>query len=427
MESRAPTTPRVDGSEVASGSALGGLAARLATDDDWIPRVSGVVTEAIIRELPEVASKEELRRATRVGAEANIRLLIEFMRTGADPVEAEPPPAAVQHARELVRQGVAIDALLRTYSIGQASCLEEISRTAREALEDAQELSDALHHAARVTLAYVNAVSRVLVERYAQERDSWVRSAVAVRADTVRALLAGEPLDLSAAEQRLGYTLRRFHLGFVVWSASEDESFADLGALERIASGLATELGGTRPLLVPFGVHLIAGWVGDREAHAPGLRPALPIDSRRGPAVWAAVGMPGSGVEGFARSYREAMQARRIGELMHRRPGSVFAYEEMALSALASADLEHARDFVLRQLGPLAADDDATVRVAATLRVYLEEGSRPRRAAERLGVHPNTIVNRVQAAEEMLGHPIESRVAELLVALRLAPIVRGNG
>ncbi|MHB8694748.1 MAG: PucR family transcriptional regulator [Solirubrobacteraceae bacterium] len=403
------------------------MAARLATSDNWISRVSGVVAEAIIRELPEVASKEELRRATHAGAEGNIRLLIEFIRTGADPVEAEPPPAAVQHARELVRQGVAIDTLLRTYSIGQASCLEEISRAAREALEDPQELSHALQHVARVTLAYVNAVSRVLVERYAQERDNWVRSAVAVRADTVRALLAGDPLDLSAAELRLGYTLPRFHLGFVVWSASDDESFDDLGALERIASGLAMDLGGTHPLLVPFGAHLIAGWVGGREAHPSGLRPTLSVDPQRGPAAWAAIGTPGSGVEGFARSYREAMQARRIAELMRRRPGSVFAYEDVALAALASADLEHARDFVLRQLGPLAADDDATVRVAATLRVYLEEGSRPRRAAERLGVHPNTIAYRIQAAEEMLGHPIESRVAELLVALRLAPVVRDDG
>jgi DNA-binding PucR family transcriptional regulator len=349
------------------------------------------------------------------------------MRTGADPVEAEPPPAAVQHARELVRQGVAIDTLLRTYSVGQASCLEEISRAAREELASPRELSDVLQHVARVTLAYVNAVSRVLVERYAQERDNWVRSAVAVRADTVRALLAGERLDLSAAEQRLGYTLRRFHLGFVVWSASDDESFDDLGALERTAVGLAIELGGTHPLLVPFGTHLIAGWVGAHEAHASGLRPRLSIDPERGPAVWAAIGLPGSGVDGFARSYREAMQARRVAELVVRRPGSVFAYEDLALTALASADLEHARDFVLRQLGRLAADDDATVRVAATLRVYLEEGSRPRRAAERLGVHPNTILYRIHAAEQLLGHPIESQVAELLVALRLAPLVRDDG
>src|ERR1700741_2616131 len=128
MEIRAPTTLRADGSEAASGHVVRELAARLATSDDWIPRVSGMVAEAIIRELPEVASKDELRRATHAGAEGNIRLLLEFIRTGVDPVEAEPPPAAVQHARELVRHGVAIDTLLRTYSIGQAVCLEEISR-----------------------------------------------------------------------------------------------------------------------------------------------------------------------------------------------------------------------------------------------------------------------------------------------------------
>ncbi|HYQ12172.1 MAG TPA: helix-turn-helix domain-containing protein, partial [Solirubrobacterales bacterium] len=77
-----------------------------------------------------------------------------------------------------------------------------------------------------------------------------------------------------------------------------------------------------------------------------------------------------------------------------------------------------------RELGPLAADDDSARRLAGTLRVYLEERSSPSRTADRLGVHANTIPNRIRAIEELLGHPVDSRVAELLIALRLAPLVR---
>jgi PucR-like helix-turn-helix protein len=52
-------------------------------------------------------------------------------------------------------------------------------------------------------------------------------------------------------------------------------------------------------------------------------------------------------------------------------------------------------------------------------RVYLEENMSPLRPSQRLGVHENTITNRVRAAQELLPHPIEQRSAELLVALRL--------
>ena len=137
-----------------------------------------------------------------------------------------------------------------------------------------------------------------------------------------------------------------------------------------------------------------------------------------------ALGTSAPGVEGFRASHREAVQARRVAQLSHRRPGSVTRYEDVALIAVASADLGLARDFVARELGPLAEQDDDTVRLAATLRVYLEEQASPRRTAQRLGVHENTVKNRVRTIRELLGYSPEDRVAEVLVALRLARLAR---
>ena len=176
-------------------------------------------------------------------------------------------------------------------------------------------------------------------------------------------------------------------------------------------------------MLVPFGAQLIAGWVGGYDDVVPRTLPQIDVEAA--PQARGAIGSPASGVDGFARSHREAMQARRVAEPAGRRPGSV-AYGDVALTALASADLDHARAFVLRELGPLAADDDDTLRLSGTLSVHLEERSSSRRTAERLGVHPNTVANRIRAAQELLGEPIEDRVSELLVALRLATVVRGE-
>jgi DNA-binding PucR family transcriptional regulator len=84
-------------------------------------------------------------------------------------------------------------------------------------------------------------------------------------------------------------------------------------------------------------------------------------------------------------------------------------------------------EVVQAPLVPLAnLDVDDAVRLAATLRIYLEERASWRRTAQRLGVHENTIKNRVRAAEERLGHPIDTRTAEMLVALRLARLTSGG-
>jgi DNA-binding PucR family transcriptional regulator len=91
--------------------------------------------------------------------------------------------------------------------------------------------------------------------------------------------------------------------------------------------------------------------------------------------------------------------------------------------ALASVDERQARDFVAEELGPLLGEDEASAVLARTLLAFLEEGMSARRAARRLAVHENTVANRIRAAEELLGRPVEERAAELDLALRLAPIV----
>jgi DNA-binding PucR family transcriptional regulator len=166
---------------------------------------------------------------------------------------------------------------------------------------------------------------------------------------------------------------------------------------------------------------LLAGWAASGEAPPSQLRLA-----GEGVEALAALGASADDVDGFRRSHREAMHARRMARLLRRRPGSVTRYGDVSLLALASTDLDHARTFAADQLGALAADDDDTVRLAATLRVYLEEHASPRRAAQRLGLHENTIKNRIRAAQELLPHPIDGHVAELLVALRLTRAVSGR-
>jgi hypothetical protein len=385
--------------------------ATFTASPDWLADVSEAITEAIHAELPELDADADLRASTYASTESVLRLLADMIASGRPPAEAEPPGAAIDYARELVRHGLPIDTLLRAYHVGQATFFERWAATLRSQIEDPLALARALEEGGAWTFEYLRTLTPDLIRRYAAERERWVRSAAALRSETIRALVEGERGDVAAASRRLRYELERAHLAFVVWDDEPDES--DLGALESQAAKLAGELGSASPLLVPLGGHVVAAWIGSR-----GALPAPPATLPDGAS--AAFGRPGSGVDGFCRSQREALSARRVALLARRRPGTVTSFTDVALTALASADERAAREFVAAELGPLAADEEDVRRLAETLRAYLEERSSPRRTAQRLGVHENTIKNRVRAIETLRGRPADERIAETLVALRLA-------
>jgi hypothetical protein len=148
-----------------------------------------------------------------------------------------------------------------------------------------------------------------------------------------------------------------------------------LAMIERAALQLVSSLGMTWPLLVPRARLCLAGWIGSRGDDSIVDLERAHVDIQSFPSVLAAFGSPGSGIAGFARSHREAFHARRIAQLTQQRPGTVTQYDAVALAALASADVDQAREFVEAELARLVADDDQSRRLSATLRVHLEESS----------------------------------------------------
>jgi transposase-like protein len=398
---------------------------RYFRDPEWVPRVSQDVTDAIHSALPEL--DEDLRDSTYTSTESVLRQLVYMVRNQVSPVEADLPPAAIEYVRTFVRQGVSIDSLLRTFQVGHAAFFRNWAAASRATYEDPLELAEAIELGADWTFTVIETLSARLVAEYGEERDRWVRSAAAIRADIVDELLSGQVVDPLAAGPRLGYDLERDHRAFVLWnsdSAADQSSDGALAMLERAGLQLASSLKAAKPLLLPRGRELIAGWIGSRDSPRQGSSDDVRLDARSFPGALAAFGSRHRGVDGFRRSHEEALQARRVAELTRRQPGSVTYYGKVVLAALASADVTQARRFVADELGPLAADDDQAARLSATLLIYLEENMSPRRAANRLGVHENTIANRIRTAQEQLGHPIEQRSAELQVALRLVRLTR---
>ena len=168
----------------------------------------------------------------------------------------------------------------------------------------------------------------------------------------------------------------------------------------------------------------MAAWISAHDAVSPRQLEDLRFDTRTAPGVRIAIGEPAPGMIGFRQSYNEAAEARRVAELAGRPPGTISRYARVALTAIATADLEQARIFVARELQGLAGTDDLTARLTATLRTYLDEHSSRSRTARRLGIHENTVAYRIKQAEEILGRGVDQRTLELRVALALANLVR---
>ena len=354
---------------------------------------------ALARELPEwTVERPDLREPEEAIARGSFRDQLETLRAG-DPLPRECPP----WDRELVRLAVAVAAplgpLITTHRVGAALLLdawmEEVER-----LDPGREQRLALLRAgSRFFSSYAGCLSKLLIVAYRDERERVRHGAAQRRAQIVQALLADPGADAAG----LGHDLDGRHLAAIAWGAGADRALAALArTLDRA------------PLLVEQAEGTWWGWL---SGPRPLERPCARLDGwQPPPAVRVALGGDHDGREGFRRSHREARDAHRAAV---RRSAPVTRYADVALELLASADEAAARRFLAAELGALDGAGARAQALRATLAAYFAAGHNAAATARALGVHEQTVVNRLHAVEEAIGAPVARRRAELETALRL--------
>src|SRR5207253_1414515 len=129
------------------------------------------------------------------------------------------------------------------------------------------------------------------------------------------------------------------------------------------------------------------------------------------------LGDPRGGRAGFRTSHESARRTAMLRGSLHA-PDSCLSAHELRLETLLLECPAAARRFVADELGGLATDTERAQRTRDTLLAWLSSGSQAQAAVE-LGVHENTVRQRIRyATEELAASPSERRT-ELLVALRL--------
>ena len=378
------------------------------------PELAREMADHLYAAIPELnAIDDDGLRAELLGStEANISQVLRLLADGATAADVVVPHEALEFLRGIVRRGIPLSALLRSYRLGHAWLWERWSQALQERVEDSGELAAGQDQSSAFMFAYVDKVSDVLVEEFGTERERMMRSASQLRAETVRAILAGEPIDEEVASQRLGYELGRHHVALRI--ASEG---SEVRGLERAVGEAAAALGAGEPLVVASGAARFDVWWGSFEIPATdGLE-----DYEPPPGVLVAFGRPGKGIAGFRGSHTEALQAARIASLSG--GATVTSYASVELVSLLAGDLPRARAFVVGQLGPLASTAEPAQRLRDTLLAFLAFRGSATRAAKDLYVHQNTVAYRVKRAEELLGRKVSESPIELTCALKIAAVL----
>ena len=318
------------------------------------------------------------------------------------PGEREPPipVALLAQARSAARNGVSLDTVLRRY-FGGYSLLSYflVEEAGKEALLGGAELQQVLARQAGILDRFLRAVS----EEHARESEALASSSTQHQARRIERLLAGEIVDTSA----IGYEFDGWHLGLIAAGPDAQE------ALRELARAL-----GLNPLLLKRDEGAVWAWLGARR------RPDSSLAKASAEAGWPAeallaIGEPGEGIAGWRLTHRQAAAAL---PLARRSPAAVVRYAEVALLASTLQDDLLVTSLRRLYLEPLEAERDGGKALRQTLRAYFAAERNVSSTAMALGVHWQTIKNRLKTVEERVGRPLMSCASALELALALESI-----
>ncbi|MFE9424684.1 helix-turn-helix domain-containing protein [Kitasatospora sp. NPDC006697] len=231
-----------------------------------------------------------------------------------------------------------------------------------------------------------------------------------------------DPAGLAERASRLGIDLGSPHIVLVTQPAGQSLERLLTDARRQVFSprGLAAQHQGTVVLLVPAdgADPATVGAAAAAQLGGPGAASAVTV---------AAAG-PAAGPQPIAAAHAEAVRCLRAMKVLGRTGGSACAADLGFLGVLL-ADSHDVDGFVTEALRPLLEYDARRgTDLVRTLRTYFECGGSLNRAKECLHIHVNTVVQRLERIQALLGPDWNSpaRALELQLALKLQLLADGD-
>lgn len=323
-----------------------------------------------------------------------------------EPVSAADDAESLRMARDLVRRGLS-DSILIAYRVAQVEAWRTWVAITTRATDDPELIRVVLDHTA-ASIGDFNERTLLVVRRVIdEERAGLQRGDLPGRREMVELLLDGAPIPPERASDRLGLDVRKPLTAVVVWTT---EAGTDQSAIEEVVDLLVREAGARSHVTIFPSTGVAWVWVSgrtwDQGEVERGVRPW--------PSIRVAIGDTRAGTEGFRASHRSAIAVQRlISRSGHRKVASA---DRTRLATLLARYGDEAADFCRSVLGDFA---EAPPETLATVRTYLEELGNVNRTAERLFVHRNTVMRRLERADALLPHPVSEHPLDIAAALEL--------
>ncbi|GAA4666651.1 hypothetical protein GCM10023197_22470 [Gordonia humi] len=380
---------------------------------DWLERESETIVEemfaAVVRTTPLVAGTDDDRALLRSALTAHLPVLYQVAETGDVRPQVRLAAPARRWAKHLATSGIDLPELVLAYDTAGDVVVRMFAhslRNDRPRVDDATR-ADALEIAMDRLYRYLRAAMTAAVALHLREIELLRRRTVSDLHEWIRRVLSDD-VDEAAAQQRLNYGFKGYHVAFVLWSDDPAGPELDRAAAHVKAATRARQL-----LQLPIDHHTIHGWLA---LESPSLNTrSLSDDLPNG--VRAGFGAAHPGIVGFRTSHREALEAWRVATTFRPEPRLIH-FDDVALISMGSHADDLARSIVTRRVGPLL---DQPVLIL-TLRVWFGESGSPTRTARALGLHTNSVIKRLERIAERLQIELDPGDLLLRVAIELVPL-----
>lgn len=349
---------------------------------------------------------------------ANVAAIFDILRGRLALQRAHPQPA-LDFADLCAQLGVPEAEIERAYRVGVARLWASWSLRSAERVSETPDGAQLLLVGPSLTMmSYIDHVLDAVIGRYESTRTELTASKGQLRRLLVLQLLDGTLPDAGPeTDARLGYPLGDEHVAILLYTAEHAPDESLLAALREAAAARGT-------LVHQHGPRAWIVWLGSAFAYGRDELSRLShvLDES---GLIAAVSEPARGLDGWRRTHEQVSETAHIQRTMGTASRRVLLAGDVRLETLLLDNEERARSFVRAELGPLAAEDPAFARLRETVLVWLSSGSHVN-AAAMLGVHENTIRNRIRQAEKLLDDALVNRRTELQVALRLERVLQAG-
>ncbi|KAM9861747.1 CdaR family transcriptional regulator [Leucobacter sp. BZR 635] len=394
------------------------------------PQIVTDMTELLAERVSGLAQDAQLIEILHASIDGNVWTLGHVLTNDIGVDSMQPNTGAVEYAIRLAQRDVPLGSLTHAYYLGQAMCVRRgIDAVDQLGLEDKELQMNLVRLVTEVTHDYFDWILQYVTKVHVAEQARWWTARAVTNAAAVMKVLRGEAISVAGFESRTKYALERNHVAFIAWLELETNDTEDQQRVDQLLRRMASIVRSTRPPLITASDPSTAwAWATiptdelDPETLA---RIEALASSEEARNIRVAVGTPGQGINGFRQSHEQAAKARVVALGTQRyREERLVAYgdPDVGVLSLIMHDPKGALTWTRNVLGPVAGCGEANAAMRETLAAYYASGGNISRTADELGLHRNTVRQRVGKFELDRGNRPQNSL-EISLALRLCGLL----